>query len=92
MHGKFNTTDINFEQWSHTPYNHAAVDKELQIQKKRMYSEDEKPPFPRPLIREVPLRPVQHSVHFQEPVAQEMVAVDPSYQYIPQNEPEYYAQ
>lgn len=77
MLGKFNNTDIDFEQWSNTPYNHSAVDKELQIQKKRMYSEDEKPPFPRPVIKRIPMRAVQRSVSFQEPVSQEIVALEP---------------
>ncbi|XP_052241953.1 protein FAM228B-like isoform X4 [Dreissena polymorpha] len=74
MIGKFNNTDINFEQWSRTPYNHEAVDKELQIQKKRQYSEDQKPPFRYPLIRLPPkLYPrYPRSVSFQDPLVQEI--------------------
>lgn len=85
MYGKFNNTDIDFEEWSHTPYNHTAVDRELQIQKKRMYPDDQKPPFCRPVFeREVPIKPVHRSVSFQEPVSQEIVAVEPVSQSVPQ--------
>lgn len=84
MQGMFNQSIIDFDTWSRTPYNHADVDRELQIQKKRQYPEDQKPPFGRPVIRRVGLKQVpQHStiaipknVSFQEPVATEM-AVEP---------------
>ncbi|XP_052810907.1 protein FAM228B-like isoform X3 [Mya arenaria] len=72
MVGKFNDTDIDFETWTNTPYNHQAVDRELQIQKKRNYSEDQRPPFPKPVIRRPPPKPVQHSVSFQSPIEQEI--------------------
>lgn len=78
MFGVFNKSKIDFDVWSRTPYNHNAVDKELQIQKKRQYSEDQKPPFGRPVFeREV--KPVQKNVSFQEPLAQEipLSALDP---------------
>lgn len=46
MQGVFNNCNVDFEEWSATPYNHAKVDEELHIQKKRMFKEV--PPFNRP--------------------------------------------
>lgn len=71
MCGKFNDTEIDFEVWTKTPYNHAAVDKELQIQKKRQYPEDQRPPFPKPVIERISLKPAR-CVTFQEPVVNEL--------------------
>lgn len=70
MSGRFNDTAIDFEVWSKTPYNHAEVDKELQIQKKRQYPEDQRPPYPKPVVHRVGLKPVR-SVSFHEPLVQE---------------------
>lgn len=78
MAGKFNDTDIDFDEWSRAPYNHNEVDRELQIQKKRQYPEDLKPPYPKPVIKRVNLKPIR-SVSFHDPVVQqpETYAVEP---------------
>lgn len=78
MSGKFNDTAIDFAEWSKAPYNHVEVDKELHIQKKRQYPEDQRPPFPKPVIQRVTLKPVRN-VSFHEPVVQESetLAVQP---------------
>ena len=72
MVGKFNDTEIDFEKWTNTPYNHAAVDRELQIQKKRNYPEDQRPPFPKPPIYRMPPKPFRRGVTFQSPVESEI--------------------
>ncbi|XP_056014259.1 protein FAM228B-like isoform X21 [Ostrea edulis] len=51
MHGTFNQSQLNFEEWSRAQRNRAQVEMELQTQKKRMYTEV--PPFKIP-PREVP--------------------------------------
>ncbi|XP_045196890.1 protein FAM228B-like isoform X6 [Mercenaria mercenaria] len=78
MRGNFNDTGIDFGEWSKAPYNHAEVDRELQIQKKRQYPEDQRPPFPKPVIQKVTLKPVRN-VSFHDPVVQEpeSLAVQP---------------
>lgn len=78
MSGKFNDTAIDFAEWSKHPYDHSEVDRELQIQKKRQYPEDQRPPFPKPSVQKVTLKPVR-SVSFHEPVVQESesLAVQP---------------
>lgn len=87
MSGKFNDTRIDFGEWSQAPYNHGEVDKELQIQKKRQYSEDQRPPFPKPVIQKVTLKPVRN-VSFHDPVVQESptLAVQPLTQTIQQTD------
>ena len=47
MLGTFNTTQVDFDRWSKLPYDPHTVDRELALQKKRMYPEDQKPPFKR---------------------------------------------
>lgn len=71
MSGKFNNTGIDFDEWSQAPYNHGEVDRELQIQKKRQYPEDHKPPFPKPVIQRIPLKPMRTVSFLQEPVIHE---------------------
>jgi hypothetical protein len=51
MHGTFNQSQLNFEEWSKAQRNRAQVEVEMQTQKKRMYAEV--PPFKIP-PREVP--------------------------------------
>ena len=50
MLGVFNNSQVDFDKWSKFPYDRATVDKELEIQKKRMYPDDQKPPFNRPVM------------------------------------------
>ncbi|KAL5009521.1 hypothetical protein ScPMuIL_011826 [Solemya velum] len=50
MQGSFNNTEINFEQWSKSHYDFNFVDKELSIQKKRMF--ENKPPPPEICLEE----------------------------------------
>ncbi|XP_061176399.1 protein FAM228B-like isoform X3 [Saccostrea echinata] len=51
MHGTFNQSQLDFEEWSKAQRNRAQVEVEMQTQKKRMYKEV--PPFKIP-PREVP--------------------------------------
>lgn len=51
MLGIFNTSQVDFDKWSKLPYDPVTVDKELEIQKKRMFPEDQKPPIRRPVTR-----------------------------------------
>lgn len=87
MSGKFNDTKIDFGEWSKAQYSHAEVDRELQIQKKRQYPEDQRPPFPKPVIQRVSLKPVRN-VSFHEPLVQEppTLAVQPMTQPVQQTD------
>ena len=68
MLGVFNTSQVDFDKWSRLPYDRATVDKELEIQKKRMYPDDQKPPFKRPVTTQrSPLRSARF-VSFQDEV------------------------
>ena len=68
MLGVFNNNQVDFDKWSKFPYDRATVDKELEIQKKRMYPDDQKPPFNRPVTtHRVPLRSAR-MVSFQDEV------------------------
>lgn len=51
MHGTFNQSQLDFEQWSKAQRDRAQVEIEMQTQKKRMYKEV--PPFKIP-PREIP--------------------------------------
>ncbi|XP_060597950.1 uncharacterized protein LOC132751747 isoform X3 [Ruditapes philippinarum] len=87
MSGKFNDTKIDFGEWSKAQYSHAEVDRELQIQKKRNYPEDQRPPFPKPVIQRVTLKPARN-VSFHEPLVQEpqTLAVQPMTQTMQQTD------
>lgn len=69
MYGIFNTSQVDFDQWSKLPYDPATVDKELALQKKRLYSDDQKPPFTRPPPPKMGLKPDPYkSVSFYDEV------------------------
>lgn len=64
MQGMFNNCNVDFEEWSAAPYDHAKVDEELHIQKKRMFKEV--PPFNRPPRKPQGLRKcVTYDTHTQ---------------------------
>lgn len=68
MFGIFNTSQVDFDRWSRLPYDPVIVDKELEIQKKRMYPEDQKPPFKKPVTPRMKLKPSPRNVSFQDEV------------------------
>ena len=72
-------TQIDFDNWSKYPYNHLEVDKELQLQKKRQYPEELRPPYPKPVIRRPGLKPSpEKNVSFEQiqPIKTETLAVE----------------